>query len=69
MMMVRSNNMFGIHKIHVVDVGKNNILESTYYDFDTSNEMFRKWTELLKENHHHMDFISQDVHIATAVQG
>lgn len=69
MMNVISNNIFRIHKIHVVDIGKNNILESTYYEFDTSEEMFQKWQELLNEDHHHMDFISQDVHVATAIQG
>lgn len=60
-MLVKSNNLFKIHKIHVVDVGKNNILESTYYEFNTSEEMFGKWAELLKENHYHIDFISQDL--------
>lgn len=29
MMNVISNNIFRIHKIHVVDIGKNNILETT----------------------------------------
>lgn len=68
MMMVRSNNIFGIHQIRVVDL-QHHVLVPTYYNFDTSEEMLRKWTELLKEDHHHMDFISQDVHVATAVQG
>lgn len=66
MMNVNHQSHFRIYKIHIVDQNERNILESKYLNFETKEAMYKKWQELIRENHYSLDMISQEIQTVTA---
>lgn len=68
MMNIKGSNIFHVYQIHVVDGYGEDLLhlKSTYLHFEDKESLFKKWQELIRENHYSLDMIIQETQVASA---